>query len=1065
MSQILINQYLNDLERYKKFSGSETEGIISEAFKDLLKAWARAANLHFINQYEFQSTQKNRIRPDGTILHDLRVPLGYWEAKDTGDDLDAEIAKKLAKGYPQDNIIFEDSRVAVLIQNRQEVTRCAMTDTAALLKLLTLFFGYERAEIRDFRKAVEQFKADIPAVLKALREKIDTAYAGNPAFQAAAKKFLEHARDTINPSVGEADVREMLIQHILTEEIFAHVFDQGDFHRENNIAKELYALEGKFFTGQVKRETLKGLETYYATIRANAALITSHSEKQAFLKVIYENFYKVYDKKKADRLGVVYTPNEIVKFMIEGADWLCEKHFSKNLIDEHVEILDPATGTGTFICELLEHFRGHPQKLAHKYKNELHANEVAILPYYVANLNIEATYAAISGQFAEYPNLCFVDTLDNVAGLGIKAGFQHDMFAGLSDENVARVKRQNARKISVIIGNPPYNAWQENFNSRNPNRAYRRIDERISSTYIRKGTAQNKNSVYDMYTRFFRWASDRLHDDGILAYISNRNFIEKAAFDGFRRDVADEFSDIYIVDLGGDVRANPKLSGTKHNVFGIQTGVSIAFLVKRRKKSGSKIFYIRRPEMDTAQDKLAWLGANKVSSLAFARIEPDAKHNWVNQNEHDWDSLLPIASKAAKAVQRGTKNQAIFQLFSRGVATQRDEWVYDRNRELLFAKMRYFVDMYEATRRNPSFESRDTIKWDRELDRYLSTRVGKTFDEGNVQRAAFRPFTTRWLYFDRHFNGMTYQLPVMFPKGASNHVISFSDIAHRADFCVSSFNGPVDLHFGAAADGYQIVSRYRYTPDGERIDNITDWGLKQFQKAYGKDGLISPLEGEMSAGPTEGGEAPASEFAAIPPSAPVGASPPQGGRSAATKTPITKDDIFHYVYGVLHDPVYRETYQQNLKREFPRIPFYPDFWAWAGWGKRLMDLHIGYETVEPWPLTRLDMPDEKAREAGVAPKAMLRADKDNGIIRLDSETTLSGIPAAVWTYRLGNRSGLEWILDQYREKTPKDPTIREKFNTYRFADYKEHVIELIARVTRVSVETVAITEAMKSAKR
>lgn len=258
MSQILINQYLNDLERYKKFSGSETEGIISEAFKDLLKAWARATNLHFINQYEFQSTQKNRIRPDGTILHDLRVPLGYWEAKDTGDDLDAEIAKKLAKGYPQDNIIFEDSRVAVLIQNRQEVTRCAMTDTAALLKLLALFFSYERAEIRDFRKAVEQFKADIPAVLKALREKIDTAYAGNPAFQAAAKKFLEHARDTINPSVGEADVREMLIQHILTEEIFAHVFDQGDFHRENNIAKELYALEGKFFTGQVKRETLKG---------------------------------------------------------------------------------------------------------------------------------------------------------------------------------------------------------------------------------------------------------------------------------------------------------------------------------------------------------------------------------------------------------------------------------------------------------------------------------------------------------------------------------------------------------------------------------------------------------------------------------------------------------------------------------------------------------------------------------------------------------------------------------------------------------------------------------------
>ncbi len=326
---------------------------------------------------------------------------------------------------------------------------------------------------------MQQFKTDIPAVLEALREKIDQAYDHNADFKAAATKFLEHAKNTINPSVGEADVREMLIQHILTEEIFAHVFDQGDFHRENNIAKELYALEAKFFTGQVKRETLKSLETYYSTIRSNAALITSHAEKQTFLKVIYENFYKVYNPKAADRLGVVYTPNEIVKFMIEGADWLCQKHFGKSLIDKDVEILDPATGTGTFICELLEHFRGQPQKLAHKYKNELHANEVAILPYYVANLNIEATYAAISGQFAEFPNLCFVDTLDNTAGLGIAWGSMWaDLFGAMSEENVERVKRQNKRKISVIIGNPPYNANQANENDNNKNREYAHIDKR-----------------------------------------------------------------------------------------------------------------------------------------------------------------------------------------------------------------------------------------------------------------------------------------------------------------------------------------------------------------------------------------------------------------------------------------------------------------------------------------------------------------------------------------------------------------------------------------------------------
>ncbi len=543
MSQQLVNHYLNDLDRYKKISGSLTEGVISEAFKDLLKAWARQSNLHFINQYEFVSAQKTRIRPDGTILHDLRVPLGYWEAKDSNDDLDAEIAKKLAKGYPRDNIIFEDSATAVLIQNRNEVMRCDMTDVSKLLRLLNLFFGYERQEIAEFRKAVQQFKADLPAVLEALRDKINAAYAGNPEFQQAALKFLAHAKDTINPAVSEADVREMLIQHILTGEIFAHVFDQGDFHRENNIAKELYALEAKFFTGAVKRNTLKAMETYYAAIRANAAAISSHGEKQVFLKVIYENFYKVYNPKAADRLGVVYTPNEIVKFMIEGADWLCEKHFGRNLIDGDVEILDPATGTGTFICELLESFRGQPQKLAHKYKNELHANEVAILPYYVANLNIEATYAAITGQFAEFPNLCFVDTLDNVAGLRVKAGHQLDMLAGLSDENVERVKRQNKSKISVIVGNPPYNANQLNENENNKNREYPHIDELIRKSYIRHSTAQ-KTKLYDMYARFFRWASDRMNDDGVLAFVTNNSYIDARTFDGFRKVVAQEFHEI-----------------------------------------------------------------------------------------------------------------------------------------------------------------------------------------------------------------------------------------------------------------------------------------------------------------------------------------------------------------------------------------------------------------------------------------------------------------------------------------------------------------------------------------
>jgi hypothetical protein len=441
VSRLLIQHYLNELQTLRRVSGTARESVVSEAFKTLLKDWGKSRDLFFIPQYEYQTLQKKPVYPDGALVYELRVPLGYWEAKDEEDDLDEEIEKKFRKGYPQDNIIFEDSHEAILIQNRQEVIRCGVQDPAKLQNLLELFFSYERAEIEDFRKAVKQFKTDLPEVLKALRDMIETAESGNDNFRKAAIRFLKHAQET--------------------EEIFSQVFDDSNFHRQNNVAKELYALENTFFTGKVKHDTLAGLRSYYAAIKSAAALVTGHHEKQKFLKTIYENFYKVYDKKKADRLGVVYTPNEIVRFMIESADWLCQKHFGKSLIDKNVEILDPAAGTGTFITELIEHFRGQTAKLRHKYLEELHANEVAILPYYVANLNIEATYAAING-FEEYPNLCFIDTLDNTAALKAHKG-QHvgDLFGAVSAENVTRIKRQNAKKISVIIALQRQSAQRE----------------------------------------------------------------------------------------------------------------------------------------------------------------------------------------------------------------------------------------------------------------------------------------------------------------------------------------------------------------------------------------------------------------------------------------------------------------------------------------------------------------------------------------------------------------------------------------------------------------------------
>ncbi|HXW72806.1 MAG TPA: type ISP restriction/modification enzyme [Methylocella sp.] len=842
-------------------------------------------------------------------------------------------------------------------------------------------------------------------------------------------------RRTINPSVTAADVREMLIQHILTEEIFSHVFDNTDFHRRNNVAKELFALENTFFTGKVKHGTLAALRPYYAAIKSAAALVTSHHEKQKFIKTIYENFYKVYDKKKADRLGVVYTPNEIVRFMIESADWLCQKHFGRALIDKGVEILDPAAGTGTFIAELIEHFRGQPAKLAYKYREELHANEVAILSYYVANLNIEATYAVITGEYEDYQNLCFVDTLDNTAGLrtyGVGKD-QHfgDLFGAVSEENVARIKRQNARKISVIIGNPPYNANQLNENENNKNREYPEIDRRIKETYIKASTAQ-KTKRYDMYSRFFRWASDRIDDNGVIAFITNRNFIDAREADGFRKYAADEFNDIYVVDLGGDVRADPRLSGTKHNVFGIQTGVAISFLVKRAKAKGCRTRYARRPELETAEEKLAFLQSARLSDVAVDEVKLDACQNWLNQTGNDYADLIPIATKETKAAKTPSQERAIFRLVANAIKTNRDEWVYAHDKVALALKVRYFLNRLNAQIKKGVSDSDAldySIKWSSSLK---TRRKTIPYDESCVVESGFRPFVKNYFYADPKINDrLTENHVVAFGECLSNkNVCLYFVFGSRLDFCVLAIDIPTNYAL-VSVDPVQFVSRFRFGQEGQRLDNITDWALEQFRAHYER----SPSPG-----------------AARPPL-------PRGERV------ITKDAIFHYVYGVLHDPVYREKYALNLKREFPRIPFYADFWQWADWGEELMKLHIGYETIGSWPLERIDNPDQKSRKAGLAPKALLRANKESGNIQLDTETQLTGVPPQAWNYRLGNRSALEWILDQYKEKTPKDPTIREKFNTYRFADYKEKVIDLLKRVTRVSVETVAITEAMKTAKR
>ncbi|MDE2785882.1 MAG: N-6 DNA methylase [Chloroflexota bacterium] len=1022
-----IERYHADLQRFREFGGSDNEQSIRRAFAVCLDSYCRdhREKLALVDELDAGGSSRSTgtgIRPDGTVKDSLRMARGYWEAKDTHDDLDAEIQAKFNRGYPRDNILFEDSQTAVLIQNGNVAMRVDMSRPGELHRLIRRFLDYELPEIEEFRQARQQFKADLPAVLESLREAVADAEAGNADYQAAAALFLSLCRQTISPDVTDADVREMLLQHILTRDIFLRVFAEDQFHRENNVARQLDALESTFFTGDARREAIDRLRLYYGAIGRAADEIADYAEKQQFLKAIYEDFYQAYNPAAADRLGVVYTPNEVVDFIIRGTDHLLQKHFGRTLADDNVQILDPATGTGTFITGLINHLPA--DRLEYKYRNEIHANEVAILPYYIANLNIEYTYKERTGRYLEFPNLCFVDTLDNMDWQGASGGAVTRQGAfnlgGVSEENWIRVQEQNEKAISVIIGNPPYNANQQNENDNNKNREYPAIDRRISETYIAASTAQ-KTKQYDMYKRFIRWASDRLADDGIIGFITNRAYLDTRQDDGFRQLAAQEFTDIYVLDLGSDVRRNPKISGTTHNVFGIQTGVAIGFFVREKAKMGEcNIHYARREDAELASEKLAYLRDAPLDSIGFESIVPDSKSYWLDQSNSRFEELLPLANRETKLAKTAADEQAVFGLFSLGIATNRDEWTYDFDFDALSNKVLFFSNVYrEELQRYEKEKPAPTalgdwidrsIKWTSELESHLVQGDAVHFSTANMTRAMYRPFVAKHCYYAPIVTHRRYQMPQIFPHQqiVDNPTINFA--ARYRSFYVLASNKLVDLHF---VGDNQCLPLYRYTPDGERVSNITQWGLRRFREHYGDDG-------------------------------------------------ITAEDIFAYVYAMLHDPAYRQRFEIDLRREFPRVYFQQDFAWWAGKGRELLDLHLGFETAEPWPLERveIDRDERDKRDEGDRrnPRVILRADKERGIIRLDEQTTLAGVPNEAWWYELGSRSALEWVLDQYKERKPRDPTIRERFNTYRFADHKERVIDLLRRVCTVSVKTYRITD-------
>ncbi len=634
-----------------------------------------------------------------------------------------------------------------------------------------------------------------------------------------------------------------------------------------------------------------------------------------------------------------------------------------------------------------------------------------LLLYYIAALNIEHAYYARTGTYERFDGLCFVDTLE-------LAEDSERQFTFMTEENTARVERQKTAPITVIIGNPPYNVGQINENDNNKNRKYKVIEKQIRDTYARDSKASNVNALHDAYVKFFRWAVDRLEGrDGIVCLVTNNSFTDQTAFDGMRKNLLQDFTKIYHIDLHGNVRKNPKLSGTTHNVFGIQVGVGITVAIRNSAYTNNQLLYHRVPEDWRKEEKLSWLAKKQdIEEVEWQTLQPDGNHTWlVPAHAEAFGAFLPIGSRETKGGKRAN-DKAIFNTFSIGLNTSRDAWVYCFDKAQLAAQVQRSIETYnrEMDRWNragqpddiDTFVDRDEtkIKWSSRLKETFARGVYAEFQEDKIRNAFYRPFTKRFLFFDAVMNHRRGIFPRMFPAVSTETENLVMWIKTGSEWPMFALIGNC-LVDHLPQGGSQCFPFYVYKEDGtNRRENISAWSLKQFQKHY--------------------------------------------------RNPrITKWNIFYYVYGLLHHPGYREKFADNLKRELPRIPFAPDFQAFASAGKQLARLHLKYEALEPYDLQWI--------ESDAVPLSYhvdrMKLSKDKTALRVNDSLTLAGIPPDVFAYRLGSRSALEWIIDQYRLKTDKRSRIRSDPNR---PDDEEYIVRLVGQVVRVSLETVAIVRGL-----
>ncbi|MEV7673460.1 type ISP restriction/modification enzyme [Streptomyces sp. NPDC088752] len=864
-----------------------------------------------------------------------------------------------------------------------------------------------------------------------------------PEKQAVFQEFVAELRATINPGVADSDAIDMLAQHIITKPVFDALFKDYAFTEHNPVSKAMQRMLDVLDDQGLDAET-KTLEDFYHSVRVRADGIDNHEGRQRVIVELYDKFFKTALPKTADALGIVYTPIEVVDFILRAADQALTKHLGRTLSDEGVQIIDPYVGTGTFPVRLLQTGLIRPEDLLRKYTSELHANEIVLLAYYIAAVNIEAAFHDIAGgEYTPFEGIVLTDTFQLAEGTAQLDGM--DVLEGNSE----RVKRQRKQPITVVVGNPPYSVGQDSQNDGNQNLKYETLDERIAQTYVAQSTATLKTSLYDSYIRAIRWASDRVQDEGVVVFVSNGGYIDGNTADGLRKSLVEEFDAIYCYNLRGNARtAGEQRKKEAGNVFesGSRNTVAILILVKGDQSADMaadcQLYYRDIGDYLSREDKLRIVGSQSLDSVEWERLTPNAEGDWINQRDERFGTFQAIAEK--DKIARGS---AVFELHSSGLKTGRDAWTYNFSEQRLKENMQSTIDFYNqqvtdfathcrrAAIASPKASDVEKfidldpkkISWDRADKARIAKGERYTFSEERIVASMYRPFIREYAYFDRKLNNTVYQMPRLFPTSDhTNFGFYVTGMGSDKPFSVHAVNALPDLAYWGSSNG-QFFSRYTYrelaveggfafddSESYERVDNITDTTLMDYRDTY-------------------------------------------------QDASITKDDIFYYTYALLHSMEYRERFAADLKKSLPRIPKVRDFHGFAEAGYKLADLHLSYEQAEPYK----GIVETVTGDASATPAAELyrvakmkipkvKGQADRSTIIYNTRVKLTNIPEEAYRYQLGARSAIEWIIDRYQVKVDQASEIVNDPNDW--SDDPRYIIDLLKRIVTVSLETMRIVD-------